>query len=85
MELRNFDANKAREIASAKKEAQLQGVLKKILEQAQDEKEVLHVYHTLSHDTVKSLEKRGFNVVAGNSLTIQKDGLYYSIYWAENQ
>ena len=81
--MKDFNANAARELAKLDHSGEIDDILLLIKEQAMKGKDVLHVYQSLYTHTREELKKRGFRVTDFNSVAAARDGLYYSIYWNE--
>lgn len=79
--MENFDANEAVKLVNEVGKDELQAILVDIKMNAEKGETVLHIYRHLRKQTTDELTKRGFDIVHQPSIAIQKDGLYYSIYW----
>lgn len=78
--MEGFTADDAREIVNTMNNREFSIILVKIREQAESGKSVLHIYHELDSRTVSGLKERGFEVISKGGY-IQRDDLFYSIYW----
>lgn len=80
--MENFNAEKARQIVDSLDTDELHNILVDIKSKAEQGETVLHIYKSIKPKTKQLLTEKGFRVVDHPSLAIQKDGLYYSVYWA---
>lgn len=79
-----FRATDARELVKGNtkaKEMQLSKIIKEIRTEAEAEKNVLHVYHSLHKSVMDDLKERGFEIKDAPGISQQKDGFYYWIKW----
>jgi len=74
-----FNAKQAKKIKENGFGEQLKEILMDIKNNA--EKGVLHIYHPLSDKVVSALKKKKFTINRQPSIAIQRDNLYYSIFW----
>jgi hypothetical protein len=79
--MEDFNAESARNIIKSIKNDELHNVLSDIKYRAEQAETVLHVYKNLHQLTLDKLHEKGFKVVSQPSIAIQRDSLYYSIYW----
>jgi phenylalanyl-tRNA synthetase alpha subunit len=80
--MENFNAEQAKQIVNSLYTDELNNILVDIKSKAEQGETVLHIYKSIKTKTRQLLIEKGFKVVNHNSIVIQKDGLYYSIYWA---
>jgi hypothetical protein len=80
-----FTAEDARNLMKPHLQDEFLGISEMIKKEAKDYKPVLHVYKPLAKETLDTLEQRGFRVFKHPSIDIQKDNLYYSIYWDKEE
>jgi hypothetical protein len=80
--MENFNAEQAKQIVDSLHIDELHNILVDIKNKAEQGETVLHIYKSIKAKTKQVLTKKGFRVVDQPSIAIQKDGLYYSIYWA---
>lgn len=79
--MKDFDAKQARAIVDAMGEDGLEAILKDIKKAAENDESVLHIYKPVKTLTITALVKKGFKVTRHPSIGVQKDDLYFSIYW----
>ena len=79
--MENFNADQARKIVDSLSDNELHDILVDIKLKAEHGKSVLHIYKPIKNNTVDRLKQKGFEVINAPSIAIQKDSLYYSIYW----
>jgi len=79
--MENFNAEQARQIVDSLHIDELHNILVDIKSKAEQGETVLHIYKSIKVKTRQVLTEKGFRVVDRPSIAIQKDGLYYSIYW----
>ena len=79
--MNNFDAQQAKRIVKSKQTGELEKILVDIKKNAENGDSVLHIYSPISEDTINALKQKGFRVLNHSFISIQKDDLYYSIYW----
>lgn len=80
--MENFNAEQAKQIVDSLHTDELHNILVDIKNKAEQGETVLHIYKSIKAKTKQVLSEKGFRVVDQPSIAIQKDGLYYSIYWA---
>ena len=76
-----FNAEQAKQIVDSLHKEELHNILVDIKNKAQEGETVLHIYKNIKGKTKQVLTEKGFKVVDQPSISIQKDGLYYSVYW----
>ena len=79
--MKDFNAQQAKQIVDSLYIDELHNILVDIKAKAEQGETVLHIYEPLKSNTVSDLKNRGFEVINQPSISIQKDNLYYSIYW----
>lgn len=79
--MEEFNAESARKLVATVSTDELDNILKGIKREAEIGKSEFHIYNNLRESTVKELRRLGFKVVDQPGIAIQRDGLYYSIYW----
>ena len=79
--MENFNAEQAKQIVDSLHKEELHNILVDIKNKAQEGETVLHIYKNIKGKTKQVLTEKGFKVVDQPSISIQKDGLYYSVYW----
>lgn len=79
--MKDFNAEKARQIVNSLAKGELSEVLNDIKKEADSSGVRLFVHKPLSPATVKELTDRGFVVFHHSSICNQKDNLYYTISW----
>ena len=79
--MENFNAEQAKQIVDSLHKEELHNILVDIKNKAQEGETVLHIYKKIKGKTKQVLTEKGFKVVDQPSISIQKDGLYYSVYW----
>jgi len=80
--MKDFNAQQAKQIVDSLYTDELHNILVDIKAKAEQGETVLHIYKPINGKTVDALRDKGFEVTNQPSISIQKDGLYYSIYWA---
>ena len=80
--MKDFNAQQAKEIVVSLYTDELHNILVGIKFKAEQGETVLHIYNPIKGNTVDALRDKGFKVIHKPSIAIQRDGLYYSIYWA---
>ena len=80
-DLKDFNADKARNISNVVDETELYEVLFDINIRARNKLRHMTVYKQLSYHTRKQLIIRGFKVDDMEGIAIQKDGVYHQISW----
>ena len=80
--MKDFNAQQAKQIVDSLYTDELHNILVNIKSNAEQGETVLHIYKPIKPKTVDALRNKGFKVIDQHSIAIQKDGLYYSIYWA---
>ena len=80
--MKDFNAEQAKQIVDSLHIDELHNILVDIKSKAEQGETVLHIYKSIKEKTKQVLIEKGFKVVDQPSIAIQKDGLYYSIYWA---
>ena len=80
--MEDFNAEQAKQIVDSLYTDELHNILVDIKNKAEQGETVLHIYKSIKPKTKQVLTEKGFNVVDQPSIAIQKDGLYYSVYWA---
>jgi cupin superfamily acireductone dioxygenase involved in methionine salvage len=80
--MENFNAEQAKQIVNSLHTDELHNILVDIKSKAEQGETVLHIYKSIKAKTKQVLTEKGFKVIDQPSIAIQKDGLYYSIYWA---
>lgn len=83
MDIKDFNADKAREILETIQTDELEKILLDIKSKAEEGESVLHIYTSLKSKTKEELVNRGFKVIDQPSIAMQRDGLYYSICWGD--
>jgi hypothetical protein len=79
--MENFDAKQAKEIVDSLHTDELHNILVDIRAKAEKGETVLHVYNFIKTKTRDALIEKGFEIIDHPSISIQKEGLYYSVYW----
>lgn len=79
--MENFNAEQAKQIVDSLHTDELHSILVDIKNKAEQGETVLHIYKSIKAKTKQVLIEKGFRVVDQPSIAIQKEGLYYSIYW----
>jgi cell fate (sporulation/competence/biofilm development) regulator YmcA (YheA/YmcA/DUF963 family) len=74
-------AKKANQIAEKSNDSETYSVLKMIETEAKDGKKVLHIYNNLTKTTTENLNILGYDITEAPQISIQRDGLYYTIRW----
>jgi len=80
--MENFNAEQAKQIVDSTHIDELHNILVEIKNKAEQGETVLHIYKEIKAKTRQILTEKGFRVVEQPSIAIQRDELYYSIYWA---
>jgi hypothetical protein len=80
--MKEFNAQQARDIVGSLHIQELNSILVGIKKEAENGGTVYYIYSYLEEKTIKELEEKGFELIRHSSISIQKDGLYYSISWA---
>lgn len=80
-DLKDFNADKARNISNVVDETELYEVLSDIKKRAENKIRHMTIYKQLSYHTRKQLIKRGFNLEDMEDIAIQRDGVYHQISW----
>ena len=80
--MKDFNAQQAKQIVDSLYTDELHNILVDIKAKAEHGETVLHIYKKIKGKTVDALRNKGFKVTNQPSIAIQRDGLYYSIYWA---
>lgn len=80
--MKDFNAQQAKQIVDSLYIDELHNILVDIKNKAEQGETVLHIYKYIKTETIDDLRDKGFKVIHQPSMTIQTDGLYYSIYWA---
>jgi hypothetical protein len=80
--MKDFNAQQAKQIVDSLYTDELHNILVDIKAKAEQGETVLHIYKPIKGRTVDALRDKGFNVTSHPSIAIQRDDLYYSIYWA---
>lgn len=80
--MEKFNAQQAKQIVDSLHTDELHKILVDIKSKAEQGETVLHIYNSIKPKTKQALIEKGFRVVDQPSMAIQKDGLYYSVYWA---
>jgi hypothetical protein len=80
--MKDFNAQQAKQIVDSLYTDELHNILSDIKSKAEQGEIVLHIYKPINGKTVDALRDKGFDVIRQQSIATQKDGLYYSIYWA---
>ena len=81
MDIRDFDAKAAQSLVREQENNELIKVLNDIRTAAMSGDNRCFVYKSLKQQTITMLEDRGFDVKGCDSISIQKDSLYYMITW----
>jgi hypothetical protein len=79
--MQNYNAPPAKRLVSDTANDEIHSILVDIRSKAENGETVLHIYEPLKKQTKDELIKRGFRLVDQPSIAVQKDNLYYSIYW----
>jgi hypothetical protein len=79
--MKDFNAQQAKLIVESLKDSELTNILLDIRYKAEQGESVLHIYKPINTKTIDMLKYKGFNVTTHSSINVQRDGLYYSIYW----
>lgn len=79
--MKDFNVIQARQIVDSLHTGELDSILMDIKSKAEQGETVLHIYKLLKSQTIGILREKGFKVIQ-QPISIQKDDLYYSIYWA---
>jgi len=74
-------AKQAKAIIEKSNDTEIYYIIKMIQTEAKDGKTVLHIYNNLKPETIQRLKALGYKVTEAPQISIQKDGLYYSIRW----
>jgi hypothetical protein len=77
-----FNAEHSRQILDNLSKDELYSICIDIRFKAEQGENVLHICKSIKSKTKKELIERGFRVIEHSSISIQKEGLYYSVYWA---
>ena len=80
--MEDFNAEKAKQIVDSLYIDELHNILIRIKNKAEQGETVLHIYKSIKSTTKQVLLEKGFRVISQPSIAIQKDSLYYSIYWS---
>jgi hypothetical protein len=80
--MKDFNAQQAKQIVDSLYTDELHNILADIKSKAEQGEIVLHIYKPINGKTVDALRDKEFDVIRQQSIATQKDGLYYSIYWA---
>ena len=80
--MKDFNAQQAKQIVDSLYTDELHNILVDIKSKAEQGETVLHIYKPIKGKTVDALRDKGFKVTNQPSIVMQKDVLYYSIYWA---
>ncbi len=81
MKMENFNAQQAKQIVDSLYTDKLHNILVDIKNKAEKGESVLHIYNPIKGKTVDILRDKGFKVIDQPSIAIQRESLYYSIYW----
>jgi hypothetical protein len=79
--MKDFDSKKAKEIVDSLYNDELHTILEKIKSNAEKGESTLYIYEPLGNKTVDALKEKGFRVFSQTSIAVQRDELYYIIYW----
>ena len=79
--MKNFNAQKAKQISESVLPGDLYKILTEIKEQAEQGETILYVYRPLTLETLETLRDRGFRVINANIIDSRKNGMYYYISW----
>jgi hypothetical protein len=79
--MKDFNAQQAKQIVDSLYTDELHNILVDIKAKAEQGETVLHIYDRIKGKTVDALIDKGFNVTRQPSITLQRDRVYYSIYW----
>ena len=79
--MKDFNAQQAKQIVDSLYSDELHNILVDIKVKAEHGETVLHIYKPIKGKTVNALRDKGFKVIIYPSIAIQRDELYYSIYW----
>ena len=76
-------AEKARKLSNNNISQEMDMLMEKIKTQIETSNGIdkIHIYEPLHYRTIDKLENLGYRVEKAPSISIQKDSLYYSIYW----
>lgn len=77
----DFNAESANKISKSIGTPSLFNVLVSIKMAAKNGNKFLHIYEYLEEKVIDKLIDRGFEISKMNSISIQKDNLYYTIRW----
>ena len=80
--MENFNAEQAKQIVDSLYKDELHNILVEIKNKAEQGETVLHIYKSIKPKTRQVLREKGFEVLDQPSIAFQRDGVYYSIYWA---
>lgn len=80
--MEEFNAQQAKHIVDSLCNDELHNILVDIKAKAQQGETVLHINKPIKRKTVDTLRNKGFKVTEHSSFAIQREDLYYSIYWA---
>ena len=76
-----FNAQQAKNILDNFEKDEVNNILIDIKLKAEQGKDVLHICKSVENKTKKLLIEKGFLFIEHSSMSIQKEGLYYSVYW----
>lgn len=79
--MENFNATTARSIVDSNSLDKLHNILVDIKNKACNGETVLHIYEFIHVNTISKLKDLGFKITTHPGIDIQRDNLYYSIYW----
>ena len=79
--MKDFNAQQAKQTVDSLYIDELHNILVNIKSKSEQGETVLHIYKSIKGKTLDALRDKGFKVIDQPSIAIQKDGLYYSIYW----
>lgn len=80
--MQKFTATDARNLSSQLFDAEYDETISKIQEQAKKGNFILYIYNSsLSLNTIRALEKNGFEVKNSSSIEVQRDSIYHVICW----
>jgi hypothetical protein len=79
--MKDFTAQQAKQIVDSLQNDDLDNILIHIKAKAEQGETVLHIYESITNKTRDDLVGKGFRVIKHTSISNQRDGLHYSIYW----
>jgi hypothetical protein len=79
--MKDFNAQQAKQIVDSLYSDELHNILVDIKTKAEQGETVLHICKPIKEKTINTLRDKGFKVIDSMSIAIQRDELYYFIYW----